>query len=358
MIRLLCRVNLGRMHLLDVDGVDGGIVARPSFDKATLSAFMEELMRLSRQWPPLEPDAARRALRGLLPHFAGDPVSLGARLSDTVMLSASGYLVMPPVDVRDALGFVLNRMRNELSPAQVIELLRNEFGAGTPVPVNEADFALLLDELSCHLRDGKVYVGKAPAVELDNAGRGTVAPLVPKSPAESLLRMLEEAKGQRGFRMLVTPPERHQEIGPSVAEALKGEWISFEEAFFTRHADEMGMLERAERYAGQRDMLSEAAETVIFELLREHGEAGRVLVLGDTALLGCCDALDLPRRLYDETLSGQHGFWVLVVPGRYDEDYDRQPRFNEGPALWHLEGATWMLSEKLSPVGAQGKEQP
>ena len=39
-------------------------------------------------------------------------------------------------------------------------------------------------------------------------------------------------------------------------------------------------------------------------------------------------ALDLPRRLYDETLSGSRGFWVLVVPGVI---HNRQPRFNKAP---------------------------
>ena len=67
-------------------------------------------------------------------------------------------------------------------------------------------------------------------------------------------------------------------------------------------------------------------------------------------LSGCppalMDALDLPRRLYDETLSGSLGFWVLMVPGVI---HNRQPRFNEGPAMWHLEGATLPL---LNPLPA------
>ena len=53
---------------------------------------------------------------------------------------------------------------------------------------------------------------------------------------------------------------------------------------------------------------------------------------------------DLPRRLYDETLSGSRGFWILVVPGVI---HNRQPRFNEGPAMWHLEGATLPLLNPL-----------
>jgi hypothetical protein len=77
---------------------------------------------------------------------------------------------------------------------------------------------------------------------------------------------------------------------------------------------------------------------------RSTASPGRILVLGDTALLALCEALDLPRRLYDETLSGSRGFWVLVVPGVI---YNRQPRFNEGPVMWHLEGATLPLLNSL-----------
>jgi hypothetical protein len=50
------------------------------------------------------------------------------------------------------------------------------------------------------------------------------------------------------------------------------------------------------------------------------------------------------RRLYDETLSGSHGFRVFIVPGVI---HNRQPRFNEGPAMWHLEGATLPLLHPL-----------
>ncbi len=41
---------------------------------------------------------------------------------------------------------------------------------------------------------------------------------------------------------------------------------------------------------------------------------------------------------------GSRGFWVLLVPGVI---YKRQPRFNEGPAMWHLEGATLPVTKPL-----------
>jgi hypothetical protein len=159
--------------------------------------------------------------------------------------------------------------------------------------------------------------------------------------------MLVEAASSRGFRMLVTPPEHHRQIGRSVAPAIGARWISFEDEFFGEHGDDLASLERAERFIAQRDLLTEAAETTLFRLLEEHGQPGSKVVLGDTALLGLCEALDLPRRLYDETLSAGRGFWVLVVPGVI---HKRQPHFNEKAPMWHLEGATAPLSSPLPNV--------
>jgi hypothetical protein len=79
-------------------------------------------------------------------------------------------------------------------------------------------------------------------------------------------------------------------------------------------------------------------------LLEEHGRPGQTVVVGDTALLGLCEALDLPRRLYDETLSGSRGFWVIVVPGVI---HKRQPYFNETVPMSPLAGATLPL---LAPL--------
>jgi hypothetical protein len=165
-----------------------------------------------------------------------------------------------------------------------------------------------------------------------------------RSPEESVRDLLRDAAKSRGFRMLVTPPELHAAIGPSVARALGARWVSFEHEFFTKYEGDLARLERAERFAAQRDDLTDAAEELLADLLDEHGRAGEAVVLGDTALLGLCGALDLPRRLYDDTLSGERGFWVLVVPGVI---HNRQPRFNEGQPMWQLQGATLPLSNLL-----------
>jgi hypothetical protein len=85
----------------------------------------------------------------------------------------------------------------------------------------------------------------------------------------------------------------------------------------------------------------------VLELLVEkHGKPGSIVVLGDTALFGVCDALHLVRRLYDLTATGGLGFWALVIPG---EMRQRQPLFNELPkaTVFSLEGAALPLSREI-----------
>ena len=89
-------------------------------------------------------------------------------------------------------------------------------------------------------------------------------------------------------------------VSRSVAQALGATWVSFDDAFFAEHGDDIASLERAERFVAQRDALTEAAEATLFRLLEEHGRSGSVVVLGDTALFGLCETLDFPRRLYDK----------------------------------------------------------
>ncbi len=345
-VRLLVRVAAGRVHLVEVDGADQPLVARPIFDRETLRGFAAEVMRIASQWPPLDPEAARRTLTGLLPNFDGDPLALGVRFCEDVQIAESGHLFIGPLDPKLTIDFVLKQTREPLDLDDLASRVRRVFGPDTPYP--DADHLLqILHELDCQVHAGRVLSGGARSLLAPPALTGdTLPPIVDaeRTPEESVRRMLRDAAKSRGFRMLVTPPEDHATIGRSVAAAIAGTWLSFEDAFFAEHGPQLAMLERAERFVAQRDALTEAAEATLFRLLEEHGQAGRVLVLGDTALLALCEALDLPRRLYDETLSGSRGFWVLVVPGVI---YNRQPRFNEGPAMWHLEGATLPLMGPL-----------
>jgi hypothetical protein len=287
-------------------------------------------------------------LAGLLPHFDGDPLALGVRLCEDVEIAETGHLFIGPVDPKQSIAFVIDQTRDPIALEDLDRRVHRVFGSDTPYP--DADHLLsILHDLDCRVQGNMVLPGRAgsivaaPALSADDLPNSFGNA---RSPEVVVRDMLRDASSSRGFRMLVTPPERHAELGRSVATALSGKWSSFEDAFFAEHAPEIPLLERAERFVGQREALTEAAEATLFRLLEEHGKPGNVVVLGDTSLFGLCEALDLPRRLYDETLSGSRGFWVLVVPGVI---HKRQPRFNEGPAMWHLEGATLPL---LNPLPA------
>jgi serine/threonine protein kinase/predicted XRE-type DNA-binding protein len=345
-VRVIVRVTPGRAHLFEVDGAEQPIVARPIFDRDTVKAFAAEVVRLAGQWPPVEPDTARRTLAGLLPHFDGDPLALGVRICEDVEIAETGHLFIGPVDPKHSIGFVIDQARDPIALEELAARVRRIFGPHTPYPDPDHLLAILRD-LDCRVQGALVLPGRAGSIV---AAQPLAADELPnsfsseRSPELVVRDMLKEAAGSRGFRMLVTPPEGHAEIGRSVAAALGGKWVSFDDAFFGEHAADIKVLERAERFVAQREALTEAAEQTLFNLLEEHGRPGNVIVLGDTALFGLCEALDLPRRLYDETLSGSRGFWILVVPGVI---HNRQPRFNEGPAMWHLEGATLPLLHPL-----------
>ncbi|WP_437898219.1 protein kinase domain-containing protein [Sorangium sp. So ce124] len=352
-VRLLVRVSSGRAHIVEVDGADQPLVARPIFDRETLKAFVAEVVRLAGQWPPVEPDTARRTLAGLLPHFDGDPLALGVRICEDVRVAETGHMYIGPLDARHSIGFVIDQTREPVALDELAARVRRIFGPETPYPDSDHLLAILRD-LDCRVQGQRVLPGSAGAIVATPALAGDDLPSLlgaERSPELVVRDMLREAAGSRGFRMLVTPPERHAEIGRSVAAALSGKWVSFDDAFFSEHSADIQALERAERFVAQREALTEAAEQTLWSLLDEHGRPGKVIVLGDTALLGLCESLDLPRRLYDETLSGSRGFWVLVVPGVI---HNRQPRFNEGPAMWHLEGATLPLLNPLPTAGGSG----
>lgn len=344
-IRLIAKVSAGRFQIIDVEEV--AVLAGPAFDRVTLRAFMEEIKRLAQQWPLVEANSARRALAALLPGYERDPLALGVLLCQDVQTTSTGHLFMGPLEPRHTLSFVLERERDALSFSDLRERVQSVFGERCPFP--EADPLLeLLHALDVQVQGDRIVPERSRSIMAGPPLSPDALPALlttERSPEESVRDLLRDAMKSRGFRMLVTPPERHTEIGPSVARALKARWVSFEDAFFNRYAAEIPRLERAERFAAQRDALTEAAEELLFELLEEYGRVGQAIVLGDTALLGICGALDLPRRLYDETLSGERGFWVLVVPGVI---HGRQPRFNEDVAMWQLQGATFPLSNLLT----------
>jgi serine/threonine protein kinase len=344
--RLLVRLAGGRMQLVEVMGIDGPVIARPAFDRPTLEAFAAEVARLSHQWPPVEPEAARRTLAAQLPHYPGDALALALKICSDVEATDAGHLFVGPVEPPLSIEFVLAQTRDPIPLDELERRVRQTFGSKTPYPVPEHLLDVLRD-LDCQVQGDKVVPGRTQSVIAEPALKSDPAPelrTAERSEEETVREMLRDASGSRGFRMIVTPPERHAEIGRSVARALGVGFVSFEHEFFRKHEAELATFERAERFVGQRMLLKEAAESLWLELLDEHGGPGKVVVLGDTPLLGLCDSLDLPRRLYDETLSGDRGFWALIVPGVIHRE---QPRFNEGPPMWHLKGATLPLLRPL-----------
>jgi hypothetical protein len=262
------------------------------------------------------------------------------------------------VDAKPAIGFVLDQARAPVALSALERMVRQTFGDAARYP-DPDHLMVILGELECRIQGDAVIPGSSASLQPEAAPSADPLPVVlgtagvgqDRTPEETVRDMLAEAAHTRGFRMLVTPPAQHPEIGRSVARALDATWVSFDDAFFADHGADLAALERAERFVAQRGLLTEAAEDTLFRLLDTHGRPGHRIVLGNTALLGTCDALDLPRRLYDETLSGSRGFWVLVVPGVI---HNRQPLFNEGVPMWHLEGNTLPLERPLPTSGAPG----
>jgi len=156
--------------------------------------------------------------------------------------------------------------------------------------------------------------------------------------------MLREAAASRGYRLLVAPPGSDSAIAQSVVKHLDGTWLSFADAWFQRHGDGLASWAKAETFPALRKRLTRTAEALLQELLNEHGRPGRTLVVGDTGILGVLEATDLARRLYDETQSGDRGFWVMVVPGTIR---DKQPHFNGKTPMWHLPGVTLPLRKVI-----------
>ncbi|HEY0882739.1 MAG TPA: hypothetical protein VGD87_14460, partial [Archangium sp.] len=213
----------------------------------------------------------------------------------------------------------------------------------TPYP-EPAHLGPVLAELDCHVEGEQVVQGRLASLlakpQLESDAPAPVV-LAGRTAEEVTRDMLREAAKSRGFRLLVTPPEHHAELGRSVAKALGTEFVSFEDAFFTEHEHQLPQLDRASRFVAQREQLQDAARTTMQRLIEEHDRPGRATVLGDTALLGLCESVDLARLPFSE---GQ-GFWVLVVPGVI---HNRQPLFNEGKdPVFHLPGQTFPLLKPL-----------
>ena len=225
LVRVLAKTNATRIQSFTVDGVDGLVIARPVFEKAAVRAFVGEVERLAKQWPPLESESARRTLAATLPEYQGDPLQLATRLCTDVDFTEGGQLFIHPLDPMDSIKFVLDRERDGILLDELKARLRQMFGEHCPFP--EPDHLLeVLRHLDCQVQDGRIVASTGPRGVDAPSGLASdeLPPLLGgERPPEVVLRdMLREAAASRGFRMLVTPPEKHAEIGRSVADRARG----------------------------------------------------------------------------------------------------------------------------------------
>ncbi|MBM4320805.1 MAG: hypothetical protein FJ125_12845, partial [Deltaproteobacteria bacterium] len=244
MLRLLVRLAGDRLRLVEVDGLSGPVLARPAFTPAMLQRFVQETYRLAEQWPPADPEPTRKALQAALPEFEGDPLALALRLCDDVKLTESGKLFIPPVDPPQSLKLVLDEARLPLSLEELAQRVHETFQGGAPFP-EQAHLLEVLGQLGFQVQGGQV-VGSRERGFTAPPGRPDPLPqqLGPERTHELIVRdLLRQASASRGFRMLVTPPERHAAIGKSVAQALGGHYHSFEQAWFERHGAELVRME-------------------------------------------------------------------------------------------------------------------
>ncbi len=354
LIRLAVESSKGRLRRIDdLAGECGELVARPTYRPEALRAFVETA-RLLAGWPPKDPEGARRSLRAQLPEYTFDPLELVVRLlRDDVRMTDAGELYQTPVDPSEAVLYVLRKERE--FPVDIEQLRRKVLAA-----FGEALPELTLDDVVGVLQrhQGVDFVLDAAARKVALPGTRSIerepAPFDPlpiestRSHAEVAAAQLRDAAPHHGYRLVVTLPEIHAEAGRSVARALGPDaaFVSFEDAFFSAVGDEVAVYDKAERFRAQRPRLTRKVDDVLAALVELHGQPGRRIVLGDTALFGVADALHLVRTLYDRTRGGERGFWVLVIPGVI---HGRQPLFNERPGatVFSLEGAALPLREPI-----------
>jgi hypothetical protein len=351
LLRLIAEIEptrVARYPVLDDQASD--VLARPLFDAEAITLFLQAA-RENARWPPQRPEATRTLLQSYLPEYPHDPLGLAVRLTHDLRLSDDGELFEAPLALELAARHLLHKSRPPLRLSDLCARLAASFGeALTPPPEAEA-VVRLVSALPSYRYDPatqEIDVREARSIESRRHEADPLpAELLVRDPAEVVRDILRGASKRDGFRLVVVPPEAQPEIGRSVARALdEAVFVSFEQAFFAAVGAEIGALDRAERFLAQRPLLRRKAEQVLDALVKEHGQAGRRVVLGDTALLGVCEALHLVRKVYDQTATGGRGFWAVVIPGVV---HQRQPLFNEKPGalVFSIEGQTLPVNREL-----------
>jgi serine/threonine protein kinase/predicted XRE-type DNA-binding protein len=337
------------------------LVVDPRFSAPVIEVFLDTVFS-SAQWrypdaPPRDAETLRRDLRVAFPDFQdGDPIALACRITDCVRGTADGLLFEHPIDPAQVVWYVTRFTRRPMAIADLwrrgADLFCDDEGAPafTPLPLDELA-RLFHDKITdCRIDGDQLVDPPSHSHELADADSDELPVELrsdQRTPQQLVATMLRGAAVRRGYRLLVAPPKHHVEIARSVARALGSEanFVSFEALLLERMEPEFATYERAERFKPQRSRLTRAAVALYEELLAKYGRPGSRTVIGDLAILGLCDATHILRLLYDETQTGARGFWAVVVPGVI---YERQPRFNEGTALFHMDGTVLPVTAEVA----------
>jgi serine/threonine protein kinase len=304
-----------------------------------IPTFLEKARELA-AWPPKETDAVRRQLRGVLPEYDLDHIVLACKLVSDLRRTEAEELFESPVHALDAIEYVLRRERLPIPLSALMPAIQRAFGDAALLPPAEE-----LPALVGRIADFRVEADQILAVQ----GQSLIPAAVAADPIPEELRvaakseetvageLLRTAAQKRGFRLVVAPPGEHREIGLSIARALGdgATYVSFEEALLARLEPGFPSFEQAERFAAMRHRLAREAAATYQELLARHGQPGRRTILGDTGILGICNALDLIGRLYTETTIRDAGFWAVVIPGVIQH---QAPLFNEKIPVANIPG--------------------
>jgi len=338
------------LPILDED--PGDVLARPTFDTQSIEAFLQAARTLA-AWPPKKADGVRQSLQSYLPEYPLDPIGLATRLSSDLRLTEDGELYEAPVSLGQAAIHVLRKARLPIKLEELRAALVSHFGAALNPPPEVPELTVLLTKLGTYQLDatsGTVDVPATRSIEMNAAVTADPLPaeLRTQDPGERACSILRNLAERDGFRLVVASPEDHSDIARSLVKCLGdgSTYVSFEDEFFKRVEGQIDALERAERFLAQRPKLKREAEALLDTLVKERGQAGARIVLGDTAVWGVCDALHLVRRLYDFTATGGRGFWVLVIPGLVHQS---QPLFNEKPGsiVFSMGGALLPLTKPV-----------
>ncbi len=356
LLRLLAEIEPTRVAchaVLDDDRHD--LLARPLFDREAISAFLQAA-RANARWPPQKPEATRALLQSFLPEYPHDPLGLAVRLAHDLRLTDDGELYETPVTLDQAVRHLLHKSRPPVRLDELRERVAASFGDAVAPPPDAEALVRVVAGITSYRYDAarqEIDVREARSIESRQHAADPLPPeLLSHDAAEVARDLLRSMSARDGFRLVVAPPEAQPEIGRSIARVLDGAvFASFEDAFFRDAGAGIEALDRAERFVAQRQKLRQKAEQVLDRLVQEHGRSGRRVVLGDTAILGVCEALHVVRRVYDLTAPGGRGFWVVVIPGVV---HQRQPLFNEKPGaiVFSIDGATLPVGRELSASAA------